>query len=164
MSNLPEHNIGDSEAQSLWKIWQSSDQKGGQATYTEKINANRHTCASAGQGSQMEAADGSVGKESTHNVGDIGDVGLILRWRKIPLEQEISQTAQSTGLHSKGSLRVGHDSATKHINMQGHEINFSENQKPSYVFQKLKSLEVRLERERMWKVDGQKASSSLQLD
>jgi len=48
--------------------------------------------------------------------------------------------------------------------MQGHEINFSENQKPSYVFQKLKSLEVRLERERMWKVDGQKASSSLQLD
>ena len=63
--------------------------------------------------------DGSAGKESTCNAGDIGDVGLIPGSGKSPREGNathssilawrISWTEESGGLQCMGSQRVGHD-------------------------------------------------------
>ena len=63
--------------------------------------------------------NGSAGKESTCNAGDIGDVGLIPGSGKSPREGNathssilawrISWTEESGGLQCMGSQRVGHD-------------------------------------------------------
>ena len=63
--------------------------------------------------------NGSAGKESTCNAGDVGDVGLIPGSGKSPREGNathssilawrISWTEESGGLQCMGSQRVGHD-------------------------------------------------------
>ena len=63
--------------------------------------------------------NGSAGKESTCNAGDVGDVGSIPGSGKSPREGNathssilawrISWTEESGGLQCMGSQRVGHD-------------------------------------------------------
>ena len=76
---------------------------------------------------------GSLGKESTCNAGDTGDLGSIPGSGRSPgeengnhpsiLAREIPWTEEAGGLQSVGSLRVGHDWATKNTmrEMQLHD-------------------------------------------
>ena len=67
--------------------------------------------------------NGSAGKESACNAGDIGDASSILGWGRSPgggqathssiLAWRIPWTEEPGGLQSVGSQRVGHDLATK---------------------------------------------------
>ena len=67
----------------------------------------------------MGFLDGTEGKESAHNAGEIGDTGLIpgsgrfpwrRKWQPIPvLPEKISRTEKPVGLQSMGLQRVGHD-------------------------------------------------------
>ena len=69
-----------------------------------------------------------MGKESTSNAGDIGDMGLIPGSGRSPgegmvthsriLAWKIPWTEGPGGLQSKGLQRVGQDWATKHVGTQ----------------------------------------------
>ena len=97
--------------------------KFGRINKKEGINAFHQTVSSERTGTfpdtSQKMPDGSAGKESTCNAGDIGDMGSIPGSGKSPREGNathssilawrVSWREEPGGLQCMGSQRVGHD-------------------------------------------------------